>query len=78
MTNKPGVELTCKDCGRKFTFTDDEKAFYDSKGLQEPKRCYHCRSIAKITRRETMNVLKKYGLIRYEYSDATESGTEEA
>ena len=57
-------ELQCRDCGRKFFFTLDEQKFYLEKELQEPKRCYHCRVAAKIARRETMNILKNYGIIR--------------
>ena len=76
MTNKPGKELICKDCNKSFIFTDDEKAFYDSKGLEQPKRCFHCRNTAKIARRETMNILKKYGIIQYVDDVAAESGTE--
>lgn len=64
MTNKPGKEIQCSCCNKIFIFTDDEKKFYDEKGLQEPKRCWGCRNIAKIARRETINILKKYGFLK--------------
>jgi CxxC-x17-CxxC domain-containing protein len=37
--------LTCRDCGREFTFTSGEQEFYQSRGLMhEPRRCPDCRS----------------------------------
>ena len=33
----------CKQCGREFTLTDGEIAFYENKGLNLPKRCKECR-----------------------------------
>jgi CxxC-x17-CxxC domain-containing protein len=37
--------LTCRDCGREFTFTTGEQEFYQSRGLMhEPRRCPECRS----------------------------------
>jgi CxxC-x17-CxxC domain-containing protein len=37
--------LTCRDCGRDFTFTAGEQEFYESRGLMnEPRRCPECRS----------------------------------
>ena len=38
---------TCVDCGRTFTLTDSELAFYQEKGLSEPKRCKACRDKKK-------------------------------
>lgn len=36
--------LVCKDCGREFTFTAGEQAFYAEKGFKnEPTRCKDCR-----------------------------------
>jgi len=35
--------ITCAVCGKKFTFTNGEKEFYDDKGLDYPKRCKNCR-----------------------------------
>src|SRR5207249_1727817 len=37
--------LTCRDCGRAFTFTVGEQEFYASRGLtNEPSRCPECRA----------------------------------
>lgn len=33
----------CVDCGKAFEITDGEKGFYESKGLELPKRCPECR-----------------------------------
>ncbi len=35
--------LTCRDCGNTFTFTEGEQAFYMQKGFSEPIRCNDCR-----------------------------------
>jgi DNA replicative helicase MCM subunit Mcm2 (Cdc46/Mcm family) len=39
--------LTCADCGREFTFTADEQAFFREKGFSPPKRCKECRQAKK-------------------------------
>ena len=40
--------LTCRDCGRQFTFTAGEQEFYASRGLMhEPGRCPECRAARK-------------------------------
>ncbi len=45
-------ELTCVDCGQKFTFGSGEQDFFASKGFtNEPKRCPDCRSARKSERR---------------------------
>jgi CxxC-x17-CxxC domain-containing protein len=37
--------MTCRDCGREFTFTSGEQEFYQTRGLMhEPRRCPECRS----------------------------------
>lgn len=78
MSKKVGKELVCRDCNRTFIFSEGEAAFYKEKGFEsEPKRCPNCRNITKIARKETMNILKKYGIIQY-VDDAVEGGTEEA
>ncbi|MBP5256255.1 MAG: zinc-ribbon domain containing protein [Clostridia bacterium] len=42
------ITIRCKDCGKEFTFTADEQAFFAEKGLQNmPKRCRECRRIKK-------------------------------
>lgn len=37
----------CSQCGREFTLTDSEIAFYNKKGLHLPKRCKDCRAANK-------------------------------
>ncbi|HYF75347.1 MAG TPA: zinc-ribbon domain-containing protein [Candidatus Nitrosocosmicus sp.] len=40
--------LTCKDCGKAFVFTEGEQAFYKEKGFEnEPQRCPDCRKAKK-------------------------------
>ena len=44
--------LTCRDCGKEFTFTTGEQEFYLSHGLQnEPSRCPECRAARRSERR---------------------------
>ncbi|OGO78615.1 MAG: cytochrome C551 [Clostridiales bacterium GWB2_37_7] len=41
-------DLTCKDCGNTFVFTEGEQAFYKEKGFEnEPQRCGDCRRAKK-------------------------------
>ena len=43
--------LTCRDCGRSFTFTAGEQEFYASRGFtNEPGRCPDCRAAYKASR----------------------------
>ena len=46
----PDKELTCRDCGATFTFSEGEQEFYASKNLSEPQRCKECRSANKAQR----------------------------
>ena len=39
--------LTCKKCGKEFTFTAGEQAFYAEKGFRHPQRCKSCRRKGK-------------------------------
>jgi CxxC-x17-CxxC domain-containing protein len=40
--------LTCRDCGKPFTWTAGEQTFYTEKGLvNEPARCPECRAARK-------------------------------
>jgi len=41
--------LRCCDCGQSFIFTAGEQAYFASKSLTEPKRCYPCRELRKRT-----------------------------
>ena len=43
--------LTCRDCGREFTFTASEQEFFAQKGFtNEPGRCPECRAANKARR----------------------------
>ena len=42
-----GILISCCDCNANFFFGDNERAFYDEKGLAEPKRCRDCRKVKK-------------------------------
>ncbi len=40
--------LTCKDCGKQFTWTASEQEFYQQKGFTNPPvRCADCRRLKK-------------------------------
>ncbi|HLD32488.1 MAG TPA: zinc-ribbon domain containing protein [Candidatus Peribacteraceae bacterium] len=43
-------EITCRDCGATFIFTEGEQEFYSSKNLSAPQRCKECRAAAKAKR----------------------------
>lgn len=48
----PDKNLSCKDCGSDFLFTEGEQAFYKEKGFEnEPLRCPDCRRLRKQQRR---------------------------
>jgi CxxC-x17-CxxC domain-containing protein len=43
--------LSCRDCGRPFTFTAGEQEFFASRGFtNEPSRCPECRAERKSSR----------------------------
>ena len=46
-------QLTCRDCGKQFTFTDGEQEFYATKNLSAPQRCKDCRNARKQDRMAT-------------------------
>ena len=53
MTDK---NVTCKDCGSEFVFTEGEQEFYKEKGFEnEPQRCLECRRAKKQQRRGFQN-----------------------
>lgn len=39
--------ITCRDCGKQFTFTAGEQEFYATRGFSEPSRCPDCRAARK-------------------------------
>ena len=40
-------QITCKDCGNNFTFTENEQDFFKQKGFNDPVRCSDCRKKRK-------------------------------
>jgi CxxC-x17-CxxC domain-containing protein len=44
------TKLTCRDCGKFFTFSVGEQDFYASRGFSEPSRCPDCRAARKAQR----------------------------
>jgi CxxC-x17-CxxC domain-containing protein len=44
------LSLSCRDCGRAFTYTSGEQDFYASRGFSEPSRCPDCRAARKAQR----------------------------
>ncbi len=40
-------QLTCRDCGAPFAFTEGEQEFYASRNLSAPQRCKDCRNKRK-------------------------------
>jgi len=41
-------EITCKDCGKAFIFTQGEQVFYAEKKFDDPIRCPECRRARKV------------------------------
>ena len=41
------IQLQCSDCGREFTFTAADQAFFQERGYSTPKRCKSCRQAKK-------------------------------
>ncbi len=44
------TRIQCAECGRWFEITNGEKAFYDQKGFQLPKKCKDCRGQRTLAR----------------------------
>jgi len=44
----PDQELTCRDCGTTFVFSEDEQRFFAEKGYTNlPSRCPDCRRVRR-------------------------------
>ena len=43
-------DLTCKDCGAVFAFTEGEQQFFAERQLSAPQRCKECRKQRKTVR----------------------------
>lgn len=46
-------QLTCRDCGAEFGFSEGEQAFYAERQLAAPQRCKACRDKRKQDRLST-------------------------
>ena len=44
MSQMSDITLSCRECGKKFVFTEGEQDFYNSKGFISPSRCPECRT----------------------------------
>lgn len=44
------TDITCAACGTEFSFSQEERDFYESKGFQPPRKCKPCRDAAKQNR----------------------------
>ena len=49
-TDMADMNLTCRECGSTFVFTEGEQAFFAQKGFSEPTRCPSCRAAKKAAR----------------------------
>jgi CxxC-x17-CxxC domain-containing protein len=64
--------MTCRDCGKQFTFTAGEQEFYAQRGFSEPARCGECRAARKVGRDNKVSGLggADYTGSRYSYGDS--------
>lgn len=46
-------QLSCRDCGMSFAFSEGEQSFYQERGLAAPQRCKDCRNKRKQERFST-------------------------
>ena len=53
------MKKTCIQCGKEFEMTDSEISFYESKGLELPKRCSSCRKANKRNKAKRYHDRKK-------------------
>jgi len=62
--------MTCRDCGKQFTFTAGEQEFYAQRGFSEPQRCAECRQARKAGRDSGSYGSSDYGGSRGGYGDS--------
>lgn len=48
------TEIICSDCDAAFLYTDAERAFRESRGLERPKMCPECRSRERSRRNDDL------------------------
>ena len=66
--------MTCRDCGKQFTFTAGEQEFYAQRGFSEPARCGECRQARKSGRDSGSYGGSDYGSSRSSYGDSGYGG----
>lgn len=66
--------MTCRDCGKQFTFTAGEQEFYAQRGFSEPQRCAECRQARKAGRDSGSYGSSDYGSSRGGYGDSSYGG----
>lgn len=50
--SKTSVQRICRDCGKPFAITREERIFFESHNMALPKRCPACRKVRKEARKE--------------------------
>jgi CxxC-x17-CxxC domain-containing protein len=65
--------LSCRDCGKQFTFTAGEQEFYQTRGFSDPTRCADCRAARKSS--QTGGGYGDRGSGRSSYSSSGYSGS---
>lgn len=46
------VVIECKDCGKKFTVSEQEQKWYEDRKFDLPKRCPDCRKAKRSNRKK--------------------------
>ena len=46
------VKITCKDCGKEFTVSEQEQKWYKDRDFDLPKRCPECRKAKRSNRKK--------------------------
>ena len=50
MSDFQDKELTCKECGQKFTWSAGEQEYFREQGFDPPKRCKACKRAQRAAR----------------------------
>ncbi len=66
--------MTCRDCGKQFTFTAGEQEFYAQRGFSEPACCGECRAARKTGRDSGGYGGSDYSSSRSSYGDSGYGG----
>jgi len=52
----PALDLNCMQCGQNFYLSGKDRAFFQAKNFQIPKRCWRCRQERKAAREKGPSV----------------------